>query len=342
MIRVALLCILLGLTQAQYHQCKDLFEGASDDTHEYHEHVFTRRGFKEMEEVMPYFLDLSALYAAKSKEGGEFRVLEQGCGSARGLLEAQSQFPAIRMHGVNFEGYGIKTKQKSWGQTDGSRGQLLQVAKHFKIPLMCGLDEVPVLPVIYLTPSLADPDFEYPFPSEFFDLIVSRDSLNSMKLRESESHVYIPTMLTAMKKEGGMAALHLEYGANLMYPQLTGKNFTICAIYNVLYEESRVSIMVYKGEDNWHGEANFYKSWFGIVMKRCKTEETNISRDCIVPEAFRAGFIDDMNTFKKPMNSEKVPVRDEASVGRIKYSFLYMEHLIRVLDVWQANGNIFT
>lgn len=337
--------ILVGLMLRQshaggnYHPCK---EGVGVDD-EYEEHVFTKRGLDDMQEVMPIFLNLTKLfseYSSKTTDERSFRVLEQGCGSARGLLEAQSRFPAVRMYGTNLESYGSNSKQKGYGQVDDKPASLLRIAKHFDIPLMCDAQDTPVLPFIYLTSSIVEPDFEYPFPAESFDLILSRDSLNSMKVRDSESHVYIPLMLKAMKQGGGMAALHVEYGANLMYPQLTGKAFTICGIYNMLFESSRVSIVVYKGEDSWHPDGNFYKSWFGIVMKRCKDTD-NSTKDCIIPENSRRYAVDDIHTFQKKMSSEKLAPKNEASVGRIQYAFLYMENLVRVLEIWQQNGNIF-
>ena len=145
-------------------------------------------------------------------------MLEQGCGSGRQLLEAQSLFPSVQFFGTNFKGYGAgEPKSNHYGQVDDDPTSLIRISKHFKLPVMCSLDGRPVLPLVKLTPSIADVDFVYPFPEQFFDLIVSRDALNSMKLKADESHVYIPKMLRVLK-QGHLAAVQTDYGANMIYP----------------------------------------------------------------------------------------------------------------------------
>lgn len=332
--------VVVICTSLPYHECAEDDLTYPQQISNYQEHIYTRRGFDEMQSMMPPFANLSTIYAAVPV-GRTFRVLENGCGSGRSLLEAQAAYPQIHLFGTNFEGYGVGDGM--WGQVDDKAATLISVAKHFKTPITCSdLDNRVILPTVVLIKSITEEHFEYPFPQKFFDLIISRDALNAMKVSEKESHVYIIPMLKVLK-QGGIASLHLEYGANYMYPSLEGEKFMVVGIYKFKFEGANVSLAIYKGETDTTDPENFYKSYFGMIFKKCLPDSSTTpsdSNDCVVPEKYRVMAGDNLQLLKTPMSEDRYRGRVEATDTRVDFAFDYWDHLLKVLDAWERGGEI--
>jgi len=289
---------------------------------------------------MPDFFDLNARLQLACSHGAPFHMLEQGCGSGRFLLDAKMKFPMLQLHGVNYRGY------IGYGQVDVSLPQLLSAAEHFNVTLMCSADGgVPVFPDVRLTESIAAPDFAYAhyFPGVKFDLIVSRDALNAMKLVERESHVYIPKMLQALKP-GGMAIVQTDYAANYIYhdvPGFAAKPFTIVGEWETRFDGARVSMLMYKKHEDgphWNKRRNesFYYSFFGLVIRKCLPSDA-AGTGCILPRDYVNRYPGDLQVWKAPFSDWK-PARKEAIPHRVQYAFDYHENLVQYLRKWEREG----
>ena len=315
---------------AQFTQCKELPLSTGDSEHKYVDHVYTRRGFGDMQSMMPPFVNLST--ALLAPHASTFRVLEQGCGSGRFLLEGQSQFPMVHFYGTNFKGYG--KFEHHYGQVSSNPHNLMRVAQHFHVPLMCGADARPVLPLVLLTSSIVASDFYYPVADHFFDLIVSRDALNSMKVGANESHVFIPKMLRVLKS-GGLMALHLDYGVNFIFPELASKEFTIISTYAI----GGVSMVLYT-KQHPGDQSNFYLSFFVLLVKQCSSDVRTLTPlECIAP-GYQSPFPEDMKKKWTVNTGASIPERKEATPSRIRYAFYYMKNLLDHLDSWVQAGAV--
>lgn len=305
----------------------------------FQEHVYTRRGFSSLAEVMPEFFSLPMFLGTAAAGAAKFHLLEQGCGSGRFLLETKQAFPALQLYGVNYRGY------TGYGQVDGSLPQLLSAADHFNVTVMCSDGGAPVFPEVRLTESITASDFAYAhfFPSVKFDLIVSRDALNAMKLDAGESHVYIPKMLHALKP-GGLAVVQTDYAANYIYHDMPGfaaKPFTIVGEWETRFDGARVSMLMYKKhEDGQHLDKrrseSFYYSFFGLVIRKCLPSDTP-GTGCILPHDYVNRYPGDLQLWKAPFSDWK-PARKEAIPHRVQYAFDYHENLVQFLRKWEREG----
>jgi SAM-dependent methyltransferase len=359
-----------GASAAVYNpHCSSKFgQCASDSPHlvtlrsqietPFQEHVYTRRGFSSMTEVRsdfqviplsnlfplraqiaPAFFDLSRFLNESCSGGRALNLLEQGCGSSRFLQETKRSFPVHNLFGTNFEGY------TGYGQVDGSLPQMLSAAEHFGVPVMCSTaDGRPTFPDVRLTASIADPTFRYElyFPGVQFDLILSRDALNSMKLNADESHVYIPKMLRALKP-GGLVIAQTDYAADYIYHDVhgfTSKPFTIVGEWETTFDGGRVSMLLYKKhEDGLHWDKrrneSFYYSFFGLAMRKCLPSD-GAGRGCILPADYVNPFPADLQVWKAPFADWK-PARTEVTPRRLQYAFDYHKNLLTWLSRWAAD-----
>jgi len=292
-----------------------------------------------MAEVMPEFFSLPMVLATAAAGAAKFHLLDQGCGSGRFLLETKQAFPALQVYGTNFRGY------TGYGQVD-SIPQLLSAAEHFNVTVMCSADDgAPVFPDVRLTESIAASDYAYAhyFPSVKFDLIVSRDALNAMKLKTGESHVYIPIMLHALKP-GGSAVVQTDYGANYIYHDIPGfaaKSFTIVGEWETRFDGARVSMLMYKKHEDgphWDKRRNesFYYSFFGLVIRNCLPSDA-AGTGCILPRDYVNRYPGDLLVWKAPFSDWK-PARKEAIPQRVQYAFDYHENLVQYLRKWERQG----
>lgn len=313
-----------------------------------------------MVEIMPPFMDLLAILKTGCSTK-HFQLLEQGCGSAQFLLYAKALCPSMQLHGINFEGY------KGFGQADGFP-MMLAVAEMFKTPIMCSnRTGAPAFPDVRFTSSIADSDFTYNqnFPGLQFDVILSRDALNAMKLKPRESHVYIPKMLAALKP-GGTIIAQTDYGADFIFHDLPGfeeKPFTIVGVVNVPHGKGTVSIMLYKKHELDEGSDNkdwdrmrrrrFYASFFGLVIRKCLSGEPITSETgCILPTDYTNPYPEDLDLWKANFSTWR-PYTDinykasmtfdgkeyfKTSPRRVDYTFAYHQNLLAVLQRWQLEG----
>jgi hypothetical protein len=288
-----------------------------------------------MADIFPAFLNLSSLLRRGEEQGcapgaSPFRLLEQGAGSAHFLLDAQALHPALELYGLNLEGY------RFGGQVGEGLAQLVSSADHFNVGVMCR-ENKPILPTIKLTVSIAAGDFSYAryLPKGILlDMIVSRDALNYGKLKPSESHVWIPKMLQALKP-GGLAVCQTNYLATDVYHDVPGfaKPFSILGVWNMRFGSGTASVLYFQRHTS-HNAAG----WFGLVSKRCLPQEpATAERGCILEAGYENPFPEDLRLWEHNV-SLSAAASHAANSQRIHYAVDYHVNLMRHLRLWQEGG----
>ena len=172
-------------------------------------HGFTSRNLAEYEHLVPEFLDFWGLLERTSHGN----VLDFGTGAGLALLDLKARHPLARAFGTNLKTYG-------YPQSDGSDEAMWAVSEHFNVSVHCDAAAAPMFPVILNLGKIQQEPL--PFAAGFFDLVLSRHSLNEGKLLAAESHCALPRLLHVLKP-GGAAALHLLFDtgtAALLLPDL--------------------------------------------------------------------------------------------------------------------------
>ena len=134
-------------------------------------HTFTSRSLEDMEDLLPSFISWWILLDSASTRG---HLLEIGAGAGRALLDLKARHPYASAYGTNYRGYG-------YGQIDGSEEEMWSVCDAFKITVRCDPYGRPLFPSILGLPKVQHSML--PFPSDYFDLIFSRHSLNEGKVQ---------------------------------------------------------------------------------------------------------------------------------------------------------------
>jgi hypothetical protein len=251
-------------------------------------------------------------------------------------MEAQSVYPEVRFFGTNYKFY-------EFSQADESELSMLQVAKHFNVEITC-LHGRPILPRVFLTPSVTDPTFSMPFPSKYFDVIVSRDALNDGKITSKESHIYIKKFIDLLSV-GGTAVLLAEYGADFIFPQLGESPFKIISVHNFLNTDNHISMVVYKSDSRYMKAhiptsdiKNFGGSFFGIVLKRCDPNLTTLSSfgDCIL-DASTMKHVLEPGAWEVMRIAEVTRALAASAPRRERYAFDYVENLYSHIQQWEKD-----
>lgn len=293
-------------------------------------HQFTSRGSSAMYSIMPDFYNLSTMFERAGVNGKPYRVFENGCGSGRFLLEAQTAFPGIFFYGTNIGGYRFI-------QADGSSKHSLEASKAFNIDLMCHADGHPILPEINLIPSITSKNFRFPFPNNFFDLIVSRDALNMGKVSVVDSFTVIPTMLSVLKL-GGVALMHLQHNRNSFFVKPT-QHTDVLSVWNIPLARSQshtidVSVVMFKIDE----------IYFTIAIKKCDPSDpiTSPYGDCILPASYQSPRKELIYSFPKVVQYGNPELYPKKGMGKkhVDFAFDYLTVVYKKLNVWKKRKYI--
>ena len=304
----------------------------------------TSRNLADFEDMIPDFVGWKNLLNRVSFGS----VLEIGTGAGRALLDLKSIYPFAQVYGTNYKQYG-------YSQIEGSNESMWNVSTYFNVRIHCDQSGNPMFPTII---GLGKIQHEWlPFPSEWFDLIFSRHSLNDGKLEPQESHCFVPRVHKVLKSEG-MALLHLLWDTGPVSPTLANftdsaqivrdiknnehkflssrslpKTDTILLVTNVVdHQGKRTSIILFETSGSCGtGPRNNTKFCVGMIMKKCAPAEPlhRRYRDCILPNDIQFaphGFI----------KAEQIQLTVD---WRIDYHKKYLANLIEFLKQWSHEGH---
>jgi hypothetical protein len=236
------------------------------------------------------------------------------------VLQAQSKFPSLFFYGTNFGGFSKK-------QADGSSKNFMEAAKHFGVDIMCYEDGRPILPEVRMSPDVGRDDFVFPFHSEFFDLIVSRDALNHGKIKAAWAGNVIPRFLPLMKPEGGVAMLHLHWTETGFWTEKT--QFTdVLSVYNIPLSQAeghvQVSVVIFKIQEKF----------VTVGIKKCDPKVPIVSPygDCVIPATYTNPHRPSLMTSFVPM------IPKDNAYGKVTDE--YMKSVYINLNIWNQRKYI--
>jgi SAM-dependent methyltransferase len=350
----ALLCFCSAFCQAA-QPCDVDHLAALQKNAVYHQHGYTFRGLLFMKEVFPDGVQLSEVIDSACREPG-FAALEIGCGSAHSLMDMQHACPSLRLFGTNFGAYEADPGKTGMGQATGEQSQMIAIAQHFKVPVLCDSLGEPILPTVHMAPSISDKTFSLAavFPVQrSFDLIVSRDALNIGKVASRDSHAFIPHLLRGLRP-GGLIVAHLTYGSEVYFANVPGFEaapFHILRRTTLRHGNESVRLLLYSQQErrarndtlNGHGlsafleraaqkPAKFFntiygRSFWALAMEKCVEH-------CVLDAV--PGEVESLT---------KANLKDARLQGidlkvQMRYSYEYYEHLLAKLKLWEEAGEI--